>query len=80
MRLKGNELSAKQRDHVLNAYGYRWTIENHNRAVNWFGRLKPPTIELISDEQWLAEHCFDFIRDGSRTRFGAWAMPAYMAD
>jgi hypothetical protein len=39
-----------------------------------------PTIPLISDQQWLDEHSFHFIADGSRlSARHKWAEPACMA-
>lgn len=66
MRIAGSTLNQRQREQVLSAYGYRWTIENRTRATNWLGSLPPPTIEPIPDAQWLAEHCFHFLKNGSR--------------
>lgn len=65
---------------VLNAFGYRWTTENHDRARYWLG-LRAPTMDSISDTQWLADHAFNFIKDGSRLSFRSkYAEPVYMAD
>ena len=54
----GNHLSERLKREVLNAYGYRWTVENRERARNWYGRLGTPTMPLITDEEWLA--CTEF--------------------
>ncbi len=34
----------------------------------------------ISDAQWLADHAFKFIKDGSRLAIRGSALPAYMAE
>lgn len=65
MLILGSELNGSQRNQVLGAFGYRWTLENKRRATNWHG-VSQPTIALQSDEQWLAEHAFYFVADGSR--------------
>ena len=76
---KGENLSPEQIKHVKSAYGYRWTIQNENRARNWLGE-SAPTIALIDDEQWTKEHAFYFRKDGKPSRKHNHCVPAYMAD
>ena len=69
MLIKGKNLNKRQREEVLNAFGYRWTLENETRARKWhkgFNNATLPTMPLQTDEQWLNEHAFHFVRDGSR--------------
>jgi hypothetical protein len=37
-------------------------------------------VPLVTDEQWLKEHAFHFIKDGSRLSGAGHAEPAFMAD
>ena len=80
--LKGTELTQEQRAQVLNAFGFRWTHENLARAELWHDYKRPRSAmyTLESDAQWLAEHCFQFVNDGSRLGTGRNAMPVYLAD
>lgn len=82
MLIRGNELNEAQRRLVLAAFGYRWTTDNKERATRWLGRAGGvPRIPLVTDDQWLKDHAFHFVKDGSRmmaTRHHA--EPAYMAD
>ena len=51
--IRGNRLQFDDREHVLNAYIYRGTVENakaHPDCVKRAGSRLP----LITDEQWLA--------------------------
>lgn len=79
MLIKGSKLSPAQRSLVLAAFPYRWTHENKRRAHTFYGG-HVPTMEPVSDEQWLADHAFHFIKDGSRLMANRHhAEPAYMA-
>ena len=81
MLIKGKNLTDKQRKEVLNTFGYRWTVENKSRSSFWHGIHGKPTMELQSDEDWLAEHAFHFVKDGSRLCFNRHhAEPHYLAD
>ena len=82
MLIRGDELTTRQRSLVLTAFSHRWTFENraygeHCPAcvqqqecggemvvdgVPWHEYHKP----LVTDEQWLREHAFNFVKDGSR--------------
>lgn len=80
--IKGSDLNAAQRAEVLRAFVYRWTVENGHRANVW-GRsgLTPPAMPLQSDDEWLAEHAFHFLNDGSRLAGNIrFAEPSYLAD
>lgn len=80
--VNGSKLSPAVRREVLSAYGYRWTVENERRARNWYASmgLKPPTIPLISDSQWLAEHAFHITKFSNLDQRYTFAEPACMAD
>jgi hypothetical protein len=79
--VKGDKLSAKVQQEILNGYIYRWTKENHARAKALHEKLGSiPTIPLISDAQWLATHAFKVNKDGSLSKNVRHAMPHYMAD
>lgn len=57
MLIKGENLTEKQKDEVLRAFIYRWTVEN---------TYTKPTIPLQSDAEWLKTHAFWFVKDGIR--------------
>ena len=80
MLIKGENLNPRQQSIVLNAFGYRWTVENEGRARNWLND-NTPTNPSKSDKQWLADHAFHFIKDGSRMDARmSYCEPAFMAD
>jgi len=61
--LRGNELNAADRAHVLQMFIYRQTVENNERnpaAVKHAGGSLP----LITDEQWLAITDFEVTKAG----------------
>jgi len=66
MLIKGTDLNEKQKKQVCNAFVYRWTFENYDRASQGYGRLGCPTIGLIWDDDWLSQYSFHFVKDGSR--------------
>lgn len=81
MLIRGDRLNAEQRRLVLAAFTYRWTRENPYRKQFYrcphcdldnfrFESLEcrryHPTVSLQSDDEWLAEHAFHFVKDGSR--------------
>lgn len=83
MLILGSKLNPSQRQLVLDAFIYRWTIENaHRKRVyrcphcdldnfrfdNLECRQRHPTVALVSDEKWLKAHAFHFTKDGSRLR------------
>jgi hypothetical protein len=94
--IRGDQLNDQQRQLVLNAFVHRWTRENPHRTqvykcdkcdinepyVNEESAEghSHPTIPLQSDEQWLAEHAFHFVKDGSRLVPRRFAEPAFLAD
>ena len=65
MLIKGENLTEKQKDEVLRAFIYRWTVENTQRESVYKG-LSKPTIPLQSDAEWLKTHAFWFVKDGIR--------------
>ena len=76
----GTDLRPDVRKEVLNAYGFRWTVDNYTRAVKWYDSLGMPQMELQTDEQWLAEHAFYTRKDGKLDRRYNHCVPAYMID
>lgn len=65
MLIQGRNLSDGQRREVLSAFPYRWTVENHARALRLHGDAHP-TVGVITDQQWLERYAFHFTADGSR--------------
>lgn len=76
---KGENLTPEQIKQVKSAYGYRWTIQNENRARMWIGN-SVPTMSLIEDEQWIKEHAFYFRKDGKLSKNHNHCVPVWMAD
>jgi len=62
MLIKGADLSEKQRRWVLGAFVYRNTHENRARAEPLLNTCRL----WISDAEWIADHAFHFVADGSR--------------
>lgn len=80
MLIKGSKLTAKQRKQVLSTFVMRWTIENAHVYNGKLASFKP-SIEPITDEQWITEHAFYFVKDGSRLdQRKKHCEPFYMAD
>jgi len=66
--IPGTELNPKQRQSVLDAYQYRWTVENEARARPLYDKHGgPPELEMVSDEDWLKTYSFWFNKDGRLT-------------
>jgi hypothetical protein len=63
--IHGKDLNRKQREIVLAAFGYRWTVDNRNRERWWQGMNSRPTVPLITDEEWLKKYSFYFTADGT---------------
>ena len=80
--IKGDDLNFEQREQVRRTFVYRWTIDNQYREQAWRETNQPirPTIPLKTDLEWLHEHAFWFINDGSRLAKNKHAEPAYVAD
>jgi hypothetical protein len=78
--LKGTLLTPDQVDQVKRAFIYRWIKDNPKRESVWRNISGPPTIPLISDEQWLAEHAFWFTSGGKLSQKHNHCEPEYMAD
>lgn len=92
----GSQLSPQARAQVLNAFIYRWTTGNTQRArvykcakcdvrTPYQNTISAnghthPTMPLISDEQWLNEHAFWITKDGSLARNRNHAEPAFMVE
>lgn len=66
----GNTLSPDEQRDVLDAFGYRWTVENQRRATSWYrtGGHKPPTMPPISDADWLRCTAFRVTKSGRLDR------------
>ena len=82
MLTKGIDLSSQARAEVLNAFGYRWTVENEQRAREWYraGGQKPPSMRLVTDEEWLADHAFYVTKSGRLAWNRHRVVPSYMAE
>lgn len=79
--IAGDKLTPTQGLAVLNAYGYRWTIENQARARQWLGGARGvPTISLVTDAEWLADHAFYVTRQGEISRRHRYCMPDYIVE
>jgi hypothetical protein len=66
--IKGNHLTARQRNQVLAAFVHRHTAIGDGRHY--------PT-----EQAWLADHAFYFVKDGSRLAHNRrYAEPHYVAD
>jgi hypothetical protein len=96
MLIRGDKLTQRQREQVLAAFIYRWTTGNKQRTQVYKCELcdirtpyvntqsanghSHPTIPLQTDDQWLAEHAFHFVADGSRLMANRrHAEPVFMA-
>ena len=78
--IKGSNLNRQQVDQVLSAFIYRWTTGN-NAIERVYQKISRPTIKKITDNQWLNDHAFWFVNDGSRlARNRNHAEPHYLAD
>ena len=80
MLIKGQNLNRQQVDQVLNAYIYRWTTGNCARD-RVYANISKPTMPLQTDHDWINDHAFHFIKDGSRLMANRHhAEPHYLAD
>jgi len=90
MLIKGKDLNEKQLREVQSAFIYRWTIENAGverlyvmcgaGAVRHSGATMP-TMDKVTDKEWIESHAFHFLKDGSRlSQKKQNAEPVYMAD
>jgi hypothetical protein len=75
--IRGDLLPKQWQDAVLSAYGYRWTTENQRRARAWYGKLGVPTMEPVSDAEWLESHSFYVTSEGTLSRRNRYALPTY---
>jgi hypothetical protein len=92
--IAGKDLTPEMRKQVENAFVYRWTSDNPHRIQNYSCSQcdiadpyvnevhaeghSHPTVPLITDDQWIAEHAFHFTnREKLRPR--EFAEPAYLA-
>lgn len=79
MLVKGNELPANLKAQVLNAYIYRWTVENQ-RVSEVYANISCPTMEKVSDAEWLAAHAFHVTKAGKLDSRRRHCEPAYLAN
>lgn len=93
--IRGDRLSPELRQQVLNAFIYRWTRDNPRR-VEVYGNCPAcdircphvgkadghnhPTIEMVTDEEWLCEHAFYVTGDGFLSAKHKHCEPAYLAE
>ena len=81
MLIKGENLNREQRKAVFNAFIYRWTVEMIPRDKEIYGSTSRPTLPRQTDNEWLQEHAFHFVKDGSRLMANRHhAEPAFLAD
>lgn len=74
MLIAGNNLTDKQRKIVLAAFVHRNTVDKPCKVVS-------PQPFPQTDSEWIAEHAFHFVKDGSRLMFNRhYAEPAFMAE
>jgi hypothetical protein len=69
MLIKGENLNTKQIEQVLSTFVNRWTIENKHNINSAYKRRKEWIIQekgLRSDKEWIEDHAFYFLKDGSR--------------
>jgi hypothetical protein len=72
MLIKGSELNDSQRKQVLAAFVHRNTVEHPF--------LKAGGLRNYTDAQYIAEHAFYFVKDGSRLTFThRYCEPHYLA-
>lgn len=92
MLIRGDKLTTEQRRQVLAAFVHRHTIENARtrgvKCVMCADSVPPPHdgswharhVAVQTDDQWLADHAFHFVKDGSRLHDRRhFAEPAYLA-
>ncbi len=77
--VNGSKLTDTTKRLVLDAYGYRWTVENKTRARQWL-RGQVPTIPPVPDSEWLANHAFYVKQNGELDGRYGHCEPACMAD
>ena len=82
MLIKGENLTEAQKGEVLNAYGYRWTIENQKRAAlrSFHIQKNLPKDMLISDWQWIKDHAFYITQKGHLDARRRHCEPAFMVE
>lgn len=78
----GLALSKENQHIVLNQFIHRWTRDNPHRSFAWhaYPATERPRIPLITDQQWLADHCFPLNRNGTLSRSMSYAEPSYLAE
>ncbi len=80
MLIKGKDLTRRQSEQVLSAFHYRWTTGNCMRD-EVYKNISKPTIPLQTDHDWINNHAFHFVKDGSRLMYNRHhCEPEFMAD
>jgi hypothetical protein len=62
--IRGDQLTTTQRRQVFDAFGYRWTAENEQRARQWLAERVPMSAPT-SDEEWIRAHAFHCTESGA---------------
>lgn len=75
----GKNLTKYEKKLVLDAFIYRWTHENKRYVMNNLASYMLPTMETISDEQWLNDHAFYITKRGELDCRYKHCEPAYLA-
>ena len=79
--IKGNNLNTIQQQQVLNSFIYRWTTGNIQCESVWHNITGKPTMQKQTDKEWLNNHSFWFLNNGSRlSQNKHYAEPAFLAD
>lgn len=78
--VKGKQLTPEQVKQVKAAFVYRWTIENLPRAKQLMESVGHPTIEPVSDAQFINEHAFYFRKDGKLASCPHHCEPVFLAE
>lgn len=82
MLIRGEDLSSAQKAMVLAAFVHRPTTENAERIAKMYPSVRDIWTGIkVTDEQWLSEYAFHFVKDGSRLALNRkWAVPASLVD
>ena len=81
MLIRGDKLTDRLKKEVLGAYIYRWTSDNKRRVSIWATiKAGAPTIPLVTDAEWLADHAFHVTAAGNLDGRRRHAEPAWMIE
>lgn len=78
--IRGDMLTDEQTRAVLNRFAHRMTYENAKARPGHvsFMRRGGYRLPLVSDAEWLADHCFYVTRRGELSERHVHCQPAYM--